>query len=154
MSEGSSTCARGYVATVAGVDRATIVRAIFEQGWNAQRYDSVAAALGSFEFHIGGQSRPMGVDDLGAIVRSWHDAFPNLRFEVHAVTASDDVAAVHATLHGTHQGPWRDLAPTGRSIEVEHMFFFRFDGPRITDVWELLDRSLLTAQLEGSSSAR
>lgn len=29
------------------------------------------------------------------------------------------------------------------------MFFFRFDGSRITHVWELLDRSLLADQLEG-----
>ncbi|WP_278237435.1 ester cyclase [Isoptericola sp. AK164] len=61
----------------------------------------------------------------------------------------DDVAAVHATLHGTHRAPWQGLAPTGRTIAVEHMFFFRFTEERITDVWEMLDRPAMTAQLQG-----
>lgn len=134
---------------MAWVDRAEIVRAIFEQGWNAQRFDAVAPALSAFQFHIGGQSRAMDLTDLGLIVRSWHEAFPDLEFDVHAVTSSENVAAAHATLRGTHLAPWQGLDPTGRTIEIEHMFFFRFDGPRITDVWELLDRSLLANQLEG-----
>ena len=91
----------------------------------------------------------MDLAELGEIVRSWHEAFPDLQFDVHAVTSSTDVAAVPATLRGSHLGPWRDLAPTRRAIEVEHMFFFRFDGPMITDVWELLDRSVLAEQLAG-----
>jgi predicted ester cyclase len=139
---------------VARVDRAGVVRAIVEQGWNAQRFDAVAGALSSFQFHIGGRTRAMDLAELDEIVGAWHEAFPDLRFEVHAVTSSTDVAAVHATLRGTHLGPWKGLAPTGRTIEVEHMFFFRFDGQRITDVWELLDRSLLAEQLEGRSPSR
>ncbi len=130
-----------------GVDHARVVRAVFEEGWNAQEFDGVAEALRRFVFHIGGESRTMGVAELDAIVRSWHEAFPDLRFEVHAVTASEDLAALHATLRGTHLGPWRGRAATGRTIELEHMFFFRFDDRRITDVWELLDRSELAQQL-------
>jgi predicted ester cyclase len=133
------------------MDRAGTVRAIFDEGWNAQRFDSVAPALRAFRFHVGGQSRTMDVTDLGAVVGSWHDAFPDLRFDVHAVTSSEDLAAVHATLRGTHRGPWKGRAPTGRTIEVEHMFFFRFRGPRITDVWELLDGSLLENQLDAAT---
>jgi predicted ester cyclase len=131
------------------VHRAAIVRDIFDEGWNAQRFDSVATALRSFRFHIGGEGRPMDVAGLREIGAAWHEAFPDLHFEVHAVTASEDVAAVHATLRGTQRGPWQGLAPTGRSIEVEHMFFFRFAGPHVTDVWELLDRSVLREQLAG-----
>ena len=139
---------------MAGMDRAAVVAAIFDEGWNEQRFDALDQALHAFRFHIGGQSRTMDLDELGAIVGSWHRGFPDLTFDVHAVTASGDTAAVHATLRGTHLGPWNDIPATGRSIEIEHMFFFRFDGPRITDVWELLDRSLLTAQLEGRPGAR
>ncbi len=29
------------------------------------------------------------------------------------------------------------------------MFFFRFTEERITDVWEMLDRPAMTAQLQG-----
>lgn len=131
------------------MDRAEVVRAVFDQAWNERRFEELAPALGTFALHVEGRSRTTDLAELEAIVGAWHEAFGDLRFAVHAVTASDDVAAVHATLHGTHRGPWRGLAPTGRTIEVEHMFFFRFDGPRITDVWELLDRPAFDAQLEG-----
>jgi hypothetical protein len=94
----------------------------------------------------------MELDDLKQIVQDWHEAFPDLRFDVHSIVASDGRAAVHATLCGTHQGPWQGLPGTGRTIEVEHMFFFRFDGERISDVWELLDSAQLRGQLEPSVS--
>lgn len=58
------------------MDRAGTVSAIFEQGWNAQRFDVVAPALSEFRFHVGGRSRTMDLGELGAIVRSWHQAFP------------------------------------------------------------------------------
>ncbi|MEG3616142.1 ester cyclase [Isoptericola haloaureus] len=125
------------------------MRAVFDHGWNEQRFEALAPTLGTFALHVEGRSRTTDLAELEAIVGAWHEAFDGLRFAVHAVTASDDVAAVHATLHGTHRGPWQGLAPTGRSIEVEHMFFFRFAGERITDVWEMLDRPAMAAQLEG-----
>ena len=90
----------------------------------------------------------MSVEDLQAVVTRWRTGFPDLEFELHTVTASGDVGAAHLTLRGTHEGPWRGREPTGRRIEVEHMFFFRFDDAKVVEVWELLDRSALRTQLE------
>jgi predicted ester cyclase len=129
------------------VDRRAIVTSVFEDGWNRRDFSTVAAALEEFEFHIRGTSRTMRLDDLTALVDRWHTGFPDLRFELHAVVDTEPFAAVHATLHGTNRGVWHDLAPTDRSIEVEHMFFFRFDSERIVDVWELLDPAAIGEQL-------
>jgi steroid delta-isomerase-like uncharacterized protein len=130
------------------VDPAVLVASIFEDAWNRQDFDTVAPALTRFRFHIRGTTRSMELDELERIVQDWHAAFPDLRFDVHAIVVSDGRAGVHATLRGTHHGPWQGLAGTGRPIEVEHMFFFRFDGERISDVWELLDSAQLRGQLE------
>jgi steroid delta-isomerase-like uncharacterized protein len=129
------------------VDPATIVSSIFDDAWTRQVFDSVAEPLREFEFHIRGTSRTMDVDELRAIIADWHIAFPDLRFDVEAMVVSGDRAAVHATLRGTHRGPWQGRPATGRSIDVEHMFFFRFDGDRIVEVWELLDSAQLQDQL-------
>ena len=129
------------------MDPATIVSSIFDDAWNRQVFDAVAEPLREFEFHIRGTSRTMDIDELTAIIADWHDAFPDLRFDVHATVIDDGRAAVHATLRGTHRGPWQGRPPTGRSIDVEHMFFFRFDGDRIVEVWELLDSAQLHDQL-------
>ena len=77
----------------------------------------------------------------------WHAGFPDFRFDIHAVVASGERAAVHATLRGTHRGQWHGLEPTGRSINVEHMFFLRFEEGLVVEVWELLDGSELRRQL-------
>ena len=83
----------------------------------------------------------------------WHTAFPDFRFALHSVTANETIAAVRATLHGTHLGPWGDLDATGRRISVEHAFFLRIDDGLIVEVWELLDKPALNAQLAGDRTA-
>lgn len=128
----------------------SVVRAVFEEAWNAQRFDNVEGALAeSFSLHLGGASRLTTVDELKAIVAGWHEGFPDFRFDVHAVVASGGRAAVHATLYGTHRGRWNGLEATGRSITVEHMFFFRLENDQIVEVWELLERVELRRQLTG-----
>lgn len=130
------------------MDHVAAVEAVFERGWNREDFEPLEEVLAEqFTFHLGGETRTMGLDDLRDVVGRWHLGFPDLSFEIHAAVASGSRAAVHATLTGTHQGPWGGLDPTGRSIDVEHMFFFRFDLDRIVEVWELLDRDELRNQL-------
>lgn len=130
------------------MDHEDAARAIFENLWN--RHDFSASDnlfADQFEFHIGGTSRTMRISQLREIVDGWHMAFGDFAFDVHAVVSSDERAAVHATLTGTHTGEWSGLEPTGKQVSVEHMFFFRFEDDRIVEVWELLDRSELHRQL-------
>lgn len=130
------------------MDEVAAVRAVFEEAWNREHFTPIEAVMAEeFDFHVGGTDQTMGVSELREIVRRWHVGFPDLHFEIHAVVASNRRAAAHATLGGTHQGPWGGLEPTGRSISVEHMFFFRFEDDRIVEVWELLDREELRTQL-------
>lgn len=131
-----------------GVERVDAVRAVFEQAWNREEFEPVEAVMApEFGFHVGGADQMMDLAALEGTVRRWHIGFPDLHFDVHAIVASGDRAAAHATLTGTHQGPWSGAEPTGRSISIEHMFFFRFEQSRIVEVWELLDRSELHSQL-------
>jgi steroid delta-isomerase-like uncharacterized protein len=130
------------------MDEVAAVRTVFEDGWNREHFEPVEAVLSTnFEFHVGGTTQTMGVGDLREIVRRWRVGFPDLHFDIHSVVVSDGRAAAHATLRGTHRGPEGGVDPTGRSINVEHMFFFRFENRRIVEVWELLDRSELRRQL-------
>lgn len=133
------------------MDVVAAVRAVFEEGWNQERFETIEPLFAeTFRLHIGATDRMTTVDELREIVRRWHVGFPDLRFEIHATVASDDRAAVHATLRGTHEGPWGDLDATGRTIAVEHMFFFRVEDERLVEVWELLDTDTFRSQLTES----
>jgi len=58
-------------------------------------------------------------------------AFPDQRNELIALRHIDDGVVVEFDLLGTHLGPLRALAPTGRSFRCRMTAFFIFDGERI-----------------------
>ncbi len=127
-----------------------IAELIFEDAWNRQEFGRVRTVLADeFPLHIGGDTRITSADELEGIVSRWHTSFPDFRFDVHSITAGDGIVAVHATLNGTHEGRWGDLEATGRTVTVDHAFFFRVDDGRVVEMWEILDRSALVAQLTG-----
>ncbi|MFC2153130.1 ester cyclase [Actinomycetota bacterium] len=128
-----------------------IARVLFEEGWNEQNFTQVSGLLAEeVPLHIGAATHSTSAIDLQRIIAQWHTAFPDLRFDIHSVTADESIAAVRATLRGTHLGPWGDRGATGRSIAVEHSFFLRIEKGLIVEVWELLDHPTLTKQLEGN----
>lgn len=133
------------------MDHAELARAVFDEGWTQQDFSRVGDALRSVRLHVGGATRELDLDAVRAIISGWHASFSDFRFEVHTVVASGDHAAVHATLHGTNDGPWRGEEPTGQTVAVEHMFFLRFDGDRVVEVWELLDRDAFEVDASGAS---
>lgn len=125
-----------------------IAEMVFEDGWNRAEFARVTPVLADeFPIHIGGETRLTNSDELEATVARWREAFPDLRFVVHSITASEEIAAVRATLHGTHRGTWSGYEPTGRRIRVEHAFFLRIEHGLVVEVWEILDRSDLVRQL-------
>ncbi|MFO7547211.1 MAG: ester cyclase [Trueperaceae bacterium] len=127
-----------------------IAIAIFTEGWNQGEFARLRPALApAFDFHVHGEARSMAVSDLERIVASWRQGFPDLRFELHEVVVDADLVAVRATLIGTHRGPWRDRAPSGATIAVDHMFLLRFAGGALVEVWEVLDSAELERQLGG-----
>jgi steroid delta-isomerase-like uncharacterized protein len=132
------------------IDQASAVSVVFEEGWNRECFGRVEDILAdTFVFHVGGKTRTMNIGELRGIVGRWKTGFPDLAWTIHSIVASDDRAAAHLTLTGTHLGEWSGLDATARTIDVEHMFFFRFEVGRIVEVWELLDRSALQKQLTG-----
>lgn len=99
---------------------------------------------------------PAGTDfvaHLKDVISTLRSAFPDLRFDVHEILAEGDVVACRSTMTGTHQGPLRigplaELAPSGASIDVAHMHFFRYDAEgRLTDLWHVWNTLQLARQL-------
>ena len=116
-----------------------IAKTLFEDGWNRQDFTGVRRLLADeFPLHIGSDTRITSAAELEAVVAAWHTAFPDFRFDIHSITADDHLAAVRATLHGTHQGPWAGLQATGRRVAVDHAFFLSIEDGVIVEVWEIL----------------
>ncbi|WP_353808719.1 ester cyclase [Agromyces sp. SYSU T00194] len=127
--------------------RDDVVRSLFDDGWNRGDFTPTADWLGDFRVHVGGRTMELDAPATHALVARWRTAFPDLRFDVHRVVDGGDEFAVHLTLTGTHRGEWNGHPATGNRMSVPHAMFIRFDGDRITDIWEVLDSGAMDAQL-------
>jgi predicted ester cyclase len=84
------------------------------------------------------------IPGLTAWVRDWFGAFrasfPDMRMELVELVADGDTVVGRFACSATHLGDWRGHAPTGRRFEnIDEVYFFRFDGDRIADVWGIED---------------
>jgi len=66
--------------------------------------------------------------------------FPDFAEHVEDVIVEGDRVVTRFTASGTHLGPYRGLAPTGRSMQMAEMALFRIAGNRIVEKWGLMDR--------------
>jgi predicted ester cyclase len=82
--------------------------------------------------------------DMTAWVRDWFGAFrrsfPDLEMRTVALVAEGDTVVGRFICSATHRGEWRGHPPTGRRFEdVDEVYFFTFQGDRISAVWGLED---------------
>ena len=80
-------------------------------------------------------------------------AFPDWHQEIRELVAEDNTVVARFRCTGTHQGEWQRLAPTGRSMRVDEVYFFRLDAGRLAGLWGLEDTWSRMLQLAGSDAA-
>jgi steroid delta-isomerase-like uncharacterized protein len=73
-----------------------------------------------------------GVRDLYHRLRA---AFPDFRADIHWQAADGELVTTYKTYHGTHQGMFLGVAPTGRKIHFETVDVMRVRNGKITDHW-------------------
>ena len=128
---------------------AELIRALFTDAWNTGDVSMLdASSLGdSVLFHYRGSSMPQRVEDLESLIAHWRSAFPDLRMELLDLIQEGDLVAARVRYSGTHEGTWFGIAPTGRSVEVDEMMFFRFESGRLVEAWEVDDQLTMRTQL-------
>ena len=112
--------------------------------FNARDLDRFADALAdNITFQgpggIGGEGKGACV----AFYRGLFDAFPDARFEVHAVHIADGVTVEEGTFTGTHTG----IARTGRAVALDYVQVLRSKDGHQVSMSLVLDRLLMLEQL-------
>src|SRR3954453_7794952 len=72
-----------------------------------------------------------GPNEVAAYFEEIRRAFPDQLNELIALHHSADAVIVEAMLYGAHEGPLRDLPPTGRSFEMRFCALFLFEEDRL-----------------------
>jgi len=84
--------------------------------------------------------------------RRWFEpfraSFPDVRMEIVQLVAEGDTVVGRFRCSATHLGPWEGRRPTGRRFrDVDEVYFFRFDGEVIGEMWGLEDVASRRRQL-------
>ena len=78
---------------------------------------------------------PLNNDGYRQAIAVFLNAFPDSRFTVEAVIAEGDKVAVQHSLHGTHNGDFQNIPPTGKSVVVPAVVIFRMEKGKIVEAW-------------------
>ncbi len=62
-------------------------------------------------------------------------AFPDFHAVIHWQAAEGELVTTYKTYHGTHQGWFLGVAPTGRSIQFESVDVMRVHDGKIAEHW-------------------
>lgn len=100
------------------------------QRCNEHRFDE----LGEF-VHDDVNGSPGGltayIDGLHAVVAS----FPDYRWKLLRLLVDGDWLAARLEGSGTHLGPFRDVAATGRAISTQELAMYRVSAGKIVECW-------------------
>jgi predicted ester cyclase len=123
-------------ATMETLASKDLVRTMIDQVFNAGRTERLP------EFFADGmRAEAAGLHQLLT------GAFPDLRVRIDDLIAEDDKVVARLTFSGTHQGPFRDFAPTGRAVSFGAIRIYQLAGGKVTASWAYQDSLALVQQL-------
>ena len=86
-------------------------------------------------------------DGVRVLYHTLRAAFPDFRPEIHWQAADGELVTTFKTYHGTHQGPFLGVAPTGKKIHFETVDVMRVHNGKITEHWGVANLFSLMQQL-------
>ncbi len=84
------------------------------------------------------------------MVDFWEDMFgalPDVSIAEREIICEENMVASRTIAHGTHDGEFMGLEPTGNGFEAPGMDFYRIDEGKIAEAWVCVDSLGLMEQL-------
>ncbi|KAF2394283.1 ester cyclase [Pseudomonas frederiksbergensis] len=88
-----------------------------------------------------------GPEGIKPIIRSFGEAFPDVRIVIHDMIQVPGQIAVRAEITGTHLGELFGIAATGKKVSFRLHEFHTLDGERVVTTWHMEDWFGLFLQL-------
>jgi len=105
-------------------------------------------------FHVPGRAEPVrGPAGYLEIIGMMRGGFPDVQWTLEEMIVEGDMVAARFTMRGTHRGTFFGVPPTGRSIEVQAMNFYRLSDGKIVEEWGQPDLLSLLKQIGAAPSA-
>ncbi len=105
------------------------VRRLYELCINPGHLDALGEYISSA--FVGAQDA-RGPDGFRKPIEAVRTAFPDVVYTLDEIVAEDDRVVVHWVWRGTHTGPFRSFAPTGKPVANAGVAFFTLADGKIT----------------------
>lgn len=94
-----------------------------------------------------GPDGDLDVDGFKALHESLLNAFPDGTMTAEDILTAGDKLTTRWKFQGVHSGELQGIAPTGRDVTVTGIIISRFQGGRVVEEWEQIDRLGMMQQL-------
>jgi steroid delta-isomerase-like uncharacterized protein len=130
-------------------DNKDCVRRLFEEVLNRGKLSLLDTLIGAaYVDHNPSPGQPAGAAGVKGKVETLRSAFPDLRFSLEELVAEGDLVAARYSWRGTHKGEaFLGIPPSGKSILVRGMDFYRFRDGKIVEHWDNVDELGMLSQL-------
>jgi steroid delta-isomerase-like uncharacterized protein len=99
-------------------------------------------------FYVPGRPEPMrGPAGYLAIIAMMRSGFPDIQWTLEEMIAEDDRIAARFTMRGTHKGTFFGVPPTGNTIQVQAMNFYRLSNEQLVEEYGQPDLLALLQQI-------
>jgi len=86
-----------------------------------------------------GPDQVSGVEDLKHFFAMLHSGFPGFQSTIEDLFAEGDKVVLRFTFHGTHQGEFMGIGPTGKQVTMAGIDIFRIADGKIVELWNQED---------------
>jgi predicted ester cyclase len=121
-----------------------IVRRFFEEAWNQRKLDVIDEVFAPTVVFNG---QPVALETIKQSLAGRRAAFPDIQVTVEDQAAEGDKVSTRRTWRGTHQGPYRGIAPTGKRVTWTQISIVRLSEGKIVEDWAVSDELGLLQQL-------
>ena len=102
------------------------------------------------KFHVPGRPEPLqGPSGYLAIIGMMRSGFPDIQWTLEETIVEGDKVAARFVMRGTHRGSFFGVPPTGRSIAVQAMNFYRLSNGQFMEEHGMPDMMGLMQQIGG-----
>jgi steroid delta-isomerase-like uncharacterized protein len=127
----------------------SLVRRIFEEGFNQGRL-AIADEIFAPDFvdHSSAPGLPAtGPESFRQTAIMFRSAFPDVRATIDDLIAEGDKVVVRSTWHGSHQGDFFGIPPTGKDFTLTAIDIVRVVDGKVVEHWGNEDDLGMLAQL-------
>jgi len=125
-----------------------IVRRFVDEVQSAGNIDAIDE-LCSPEFvnHSAPPGVPSNREGVKQVTAMFRQAFPDSYFTVEDMVAEGDKVATRKTFHGTHQGEFMGIPPTGQQVSIGLIDIVRIVDGKVVEHWSMGDNLGMMQQL-------